>query len=228
MLSNLFRRRPRPRTVVHAGSLLLRRRAGLESLRRYLRVPREREVFLVHQGQVPLREVAQDAGVMDISLEASARQEADAAAEMAVALGARRLVFTIDDPAVSRPDGRPVGEITVHEAERLARAPGLRPKVRAKLQAACAAIRHGLSMVRIGDPPALTRGEATTVVPDPTAPAALHELPQFVSPRSMGVPALAASALATAETDSAADPLALPWNRLRGEGVASAGALPAA
>lgn len=193
MLSNLFRRRPRPRTVVHAGSLLIRRKSGLQALRRYLNVPREREIFLVHKGQVPLREVAQEAGVTDISLEASSRQEADAAVEMAIALGARRLVYTIDEPAVSGPDGEPVGEIGVREAERLARQPGVRPKIRAKLRAACAAIRHGVSLVRIGDPPSLTKGEATTVVPEVSVPAALLERPPLVPLREQGVGATLAA-----------------------------------
>jgi hypothetical protein len=205
--------------VVHAGPLILRRKSGLQALRRYLRVPREREVFLVHQGQVPFRELAHDAGVMDISLEASSRQEADAAAEMAVALGARRLVFAIDDPAVSRPDGERVGEITVDEAERLAHQPDLRPKIRAKLRAGCAAIRHGVSLVRIGDPPALTKGEATTLVPNASAAEAMREQMPPRAPRApAAAAALARPALAAAPRDgmsATATPLDLPWNRLR-------------
>ena len=63
-----FPKRARPRTVVHAGPLLLRRDGGTRALRRYLRIPRKREVFLIHHGQERLEDVAREAGVTDISV----------------------------------------------------------------------------------------------------------------------------------------------------------------
>jgi hypothetical protein len=168
ILSTFFPKHPKPRTVVHAGPLLMKRTGGVGALRRYLRIPRRREVFLIHQGQTRLREVARAAGVTDIALDSAAKQDANAATEMALALGARRLDFTIDEPALTRPSGGALRELSLNEAERLARNPEVRPRIRAKLRAGCAALRHGISRVRIGDPPALAKDEATTLVVDPT------------------------------------------------------------
>lgn len=172
LLPTFFPKRARPRTVVHAGPLLLKRSGGESSLRRYLRIPRRREVFLVHHGEESLREVAKQAGVTDIAVDAPERQEANAATEMALALGARRLDFTIDEPAVSAADGDALGEISVREAEILARDPNLRPRIRAKLRAGCAALREGVARVRIGDPVALARDRATVLLPDARLPLA--------------------------------------------------------
>lgn len=177
-LSTFFPKHARPRTVVHAGPLLLRRSGGERSLRRYLRIPRRREVFLVHHGQESLREVAEQAGVTDIAVDASERQEANAATEMALALGARRLDFTIDQPTVSGPDGTAVREIRVREAEALARHPNVRPRIRAKLRAGCAALRKGMARVRIGNPGALTRDQATVVFPEAALPSSDRVLPR--------------------------------------------------
>jgi hypothetical protein len=151
LLSTFFPRHPKPRTLVHAGPLLMERAGGLRALGRYLRIPRRREVFLVHHGQKPLRSVAQDAGVPDITIRSHAvEDDAAATAEMALALGARRLDNTIDEPGVKRPNGELLREITLTEAAALARSPEVRPKIRAKLRAGCAALRNGMSRVRIG------------------------------------------------------------------------------
>lgn len=176
MLSTFFPKHPRPRTVVHAGPLLLTREGGIGALRLYLRIPRRREIFLIHEGQEPLRDAAEDAGVTDIALDTAAGREtnageANATTEMALALGARSLDFAIDEPSVSHPrSGDPLREITLNEAESLARNPELRPRIRGKLRAGCAALRHGVSRVRIGDPRALARGQATVLLPDATVP----------------------------------------------------------
>jgi hypothetical protein len=177
LLSTFFPKHPRPRTVVHAGPLLVKRTGGIRALRRYLRIPRRREVFLVHPGQEPLRDVAKETGVTDIALETSAKQDANAATEMALALGARRLDFTIDEPGVSPTNGEPLREITLKQAERLALSPEVRPKIRAKLRAGAAALRQGVSRVRIGNPAALTRDQATTLIPDVSLPVGARERP---------------------------------------------------
>jgi hypothetical protein len=169
LLSMFFPRHSRPRTVVHAGPLLLKRPGGARSLRRYLRMPRKREVFLVHHGQKPLRAIAREAGVTDIAVDTSEREEARVATEMALALGARRLDFTIDEPGVRGPTGDPLREIDASAAESLARDPNIRPRIRVKLRAGCAALREGVARVRIGDPAALARDEATVLLPDAKA-----------------------------------------------------------
>lgn len=206
LLSTFFPKHPRPRTVVHAGPLLAKRAGGLRALRRHLRIPRRREVFLVHQGQESLRDLAKETGVTDITLETSTTQDANAATEMALALGARRLDFTIDERGVSRPNGQPLREITVNQAESLARSPGVRPKIRAKLRAGCAALRHGVSRVRIGDPSALTKDQATTLVPDPSVPLAARGHPH----RDSG------AGEARAEAPSPQSPAVLARRGLRG------------
>lgn len=176
-LSTLFPQRPRPRTVIHAGALLMKQSGGVRALRRYLRAPRGREVFLVHRGQEPLRDVAQNAGVPDITLEAPAGRDANAAAEMALGLGARRLDFTIDAPALSGPEGERLREIGVSEAEAMARRAEVRPTIRAKLNAGCAALRNGVARVRFGDPEALAKQQATVVLPDLGAAGEVRLLP---------------------------------------------------
>jgi len=132
-------------------------------------------VILLHDGHEPLHEAALDAGVTDISLESPARNEANAAAEMTLALGARRLDFSIDESGVSRPGGDPLREISVREAESLAGNPNVRPRIRAKLAAGVTALRKGVERVRIGDPTALARDMATVVVLDPDIPISSHE-----------------------------------------------------
>lgn len=225
-LSTFFPKHARPRTVVHAGPLLLRRDGGERALRRFLRVPRKRELFLVHHGQAPLHHVAKEAGVTDITVDASAKEEADCATEMALALGARRLDFTIDEPCVVAPDGSPLREIDVREAERLAADPEVRPRIRAKLRAGCSALRNGVTRVRIGDPPALTRGRATVLRPDLSA-ARQTSAPLPRGARSGGAPRVAAREPCAAATGrrhyrvgvSCEEPYASlhsAWWRLRG------------
>lgn len=172
LLPTFFPKHARPRTVVHAGRLVLKRPDGPGLLRRYLRRPRRRELFLVHKGQEPLRDAALDAGVTDIALDAPARDEANATAELALALGARRLDFSIDEPGVPGPDGEALERVSLSEAEALVRDPQLRPRIRAKLRAGCEALRQGVKRVRIGDPGALATDRATELVPDSAIPLA--------------------------------------------------------
>lgn len=158
----------RPRTAVHAGPMVLDKDRGPEQLERYLAGADERKMFLVHHGQPRLRTVAREAGVEDVRLnDRRPRPEAERATEMAIALGAEEIEFTIDRPALENDVGRPIQEMTAHEAERLAADPSRRPEVRAKLRAACEALRRGMRRVRIGNPSALSRDRATVIVPDP-------------------------------------------------------------
>ncbi len=164
-------RRSRPRDVVHAGPLLMGRADGAGALRRYLTLPRRRDVFLVHAGQERLRATAAEAGVDDIPLAAeSAEQEARAAGDKAVALGARSLDFAIAESAVVSPNGEALREITTLEASALAANPRVRPRIRAKLRAGVAAMCEGVSQVRIGSPAALATDHATRLVPEPSIP----------------------------------------------------------
>jgi len=159
--SSILPARPRPRTVVHAGPLVLRRPRGRSLLERYLRAPRKREVFLLHSGQDELREAAKYAGVVDIALDTPAKHEATEAAEVAIALGARRIDFTIDEPRIVTPDGEERHELSLIEAEALSHNPRVRPRIRAKLRAGCSALRRGMRHVRIGAPEALIDDCAT-------------------------------------------------------------------
>lgn len=218
LLPIFFPRDRSPRTVVHAGPLLMKRPGGVRALRRFLRIPRQREVFLVHQGQESLHDVAKETGVTDISLESTAKQDANAATEMACALGARRLDFAIDDTGVSGRDGEPLREISVSEAESLARHPEVRPRIRAKLRAGCEALRQGMLRVRIGDPLALAKDEATVLVPDPTVLVEMQEETQEFS-------APARVAAIGHAIEEPANPLRDPWWRLHGgrSGAAESG-----
>ncbi len=169
-LATFFPRPPRPRPVVPAGPLLIDRPDELGGLRRYLRSPRQRELFLLHQGEAPLRRVADEVGVVDITLSDATGDDADdgarEAAEMALALGAERLDFAIDEPGVADAEGLIVRALTPTQAEIMAHRAEIRPRIRAKLRAGAAALRLGASRVRIGSPSALKRDRATELVPD--------------------------------------------------------------
>lgn len=155
------------RAVVHAGPLLLERREGPHALSRYLERDDRRDLYLVHRGQPFLRTLAREAGVPDLRVVPDeAHDEAERTAELALELGAETLEFTIDRPALTTDSGRAIGEMTLREAERYAGRDGLRPRIRAKLLAACDALRRGVQRVRIGDPTALLRGRATLILPD--------------------------------------------------------------
>lgn len=178
LLPTLFPDRKRPRTVVHAGPLLLERPGGVGALRRFLRVPRRREVLLVHYDHHDggsLRSAARDAGVVDIALGSpppdEVHEEALGVVEMALALGARCLDFTIGEPGVRGRGRGPLEEISLSEAESMERDPRVPARIRAKLGAGCEAMRHGVARVRIGDPVALTADRATRLVRDPGAAA---------------------------------------------------------
>ena len=156
-----------PRTVVHAGPILLDETDGVDSLERYLARPSERELFLVHNGRPLLRQVAHDAGVSDIKVDpVQSAPEAEKAADMAVAIGARDLEFMIDRPALKNVTGQYIRQFTLHEAESYACDPTLRQEIRRKIWAGCDALRRGLERVRIGNPRSLARGRATEILPD--------------------------------------------------------------
>ncbi len=165
------RRRPRarpPRTVVHAGPLVLARDGAPRGLERYLEREEDRELILLFGGQPTLREIARESGVNAVKLEqASRRQEDASAADMAIALGAEQLEFAIDEPCLRSDTGRPIRELTVYEAREYAADARVPTRIRAKLDAGCSAIERGLSKVRIGHPAALDRERATIVFPDP-------------------------------------------------------------
>jgi len=159
---------PESMTFVHAGPVVLRERSALASLRHYLRVCAEDRLVLVHRGRAELHAAAERAEVPEIELdkiEASLDENA-AAAELAVELGATSVEFAIDRPGLSRPGGRRIQELTVREAERLARTAALPERIRRKLLAAANAVRRGLLYARIGGPLALLRNSATVVYPD--------------------------------------------------------------
>ena len=157
-----------PCKVVHAGSMLLGRDNGSSALGRYLARFSHRPTFLVHHGQPTLARAAREAGVEDLEIEPiDTRREDDYAAEMAVVLEARELEFTIDRPSLKNIVGNPIGELTLHEAERLAEEPTLRRAIRDKLLAACDALRRGVDRVRFGTPMSLLRNRATVILPDP-------------------------------------------------------------
>lgn len=178
------------RTVVHAGPLLLDGTSGANSLERYLSRSRRGEVFLVHHGQPELRGAAHEAGVQDIKVdEADAQPEAEAAAHMALALGAHELEYTIDRPALKTVTGTPIQEITAHEAEVFARDVSIRRPIRNKIRAACRALQRGLQRVRIGSPSALARNRATVIVPDPPTALGAELVPKTSPDRDATGPA---------------------------------------
>ena len=157
-----------PRTVVHAGPLVLARDDATMRLERYLDREADRELILIHHGQATLQEIAREAGVNAVRLESVSREsEERAAADMAIALGAEQLEFAIDEPCLRDDSGRPVRELTAYEAKAYAADTRLPTPIRSKLQAGCSALDRGLTQVRIGHPAALDRERATIVFPDP-------------------------------------------------------------
>lgn len=166
-MQNLIPMKRNQRTVVHAGPMLLDEEHGSDALETYLARPRERELFLVHDGRPVLRKVAQEAGVADIKMRASEdAPQAEKAADLAVALGAEDLEYMIDRPALKNVVGSFIREITLHEAESYACDPTLRQSIRRKIWAGCTALRRGVDRVRIGNPISLARGRATVIVHD--------------------------------------------------------------
>ena len=163
-------RRPRsrpPRTLVHAGPLVLARDGATSGLGRYLEREEDRELILLHRGQTAYREIARDTGVNAIRIEdLQAQEEELAAADMAIALGAEELEFAIDEPCLRNDAGRPIRELTTYEARAYAADARLPTRIRAKIDAGCSALERGLARVRIGHPAALDRERATTVFPD--------------------------------------------------------------
>lgn len=157
-----------PRTVVHAGPLVLSEDDARSSLGHYLGQDETRHLVLVHHGQPALRAAARAAGIEDIKVDQiEDRPEDEFAADMAVAISARELEFTIDRPALKNSYGHLIGELTLHEAEVLAADRTLRHAIREKLVAGCDALRRGVGRIRIGSPNSLRRNRATVITPDP-------------------------------------------------------------
>lgn len=88
----------------------------------------------------------------------------DAAAAVAVALGADELFFMADVPAVLDRDGAPIGTITPDEAQALIADGTAAGGMAAKLEAGLLAVAKGVGRVRIGDLAALLRGDAGTTL----------------------------------------------------------------
>jgi acetylglutamate kinase len=98
----------------------------------------------------------------------------DAAAAIAVALGAAELFFLADVPAVLDAAGAPIPVIP-REGIATAIADGVATGgMAAKLEAARAALDGGVPLVRIGDRAALVDGRGTSIVPAATPAPAAH------------------------------------------------------
>ncbi len=92
----------------------------------------------------------------------------DAAAAIAVALGAEELFFMADVPAVLAADRTPIGTVTPDEALTLIADGTAAGGMAAKLEAGLRAVAQGVTRVRIGDLAALPRtGAGTTLVAVP-------------------------------------------------------------
>lgn len=160
---------PEPMTFVHAGPTLLEEPSLVGSLRHYLRrCDDDEQRVLLHAGQPALHAVAEQLDVPEIAIDTEdARLGVDReVSELALELGASSIEFAIDRPALGRPGGRPIRSLTAREAERFARTAALPERIRCKLLAAAAGVRHGLEKARIGAPFALMRDLATVIRPD--------------------------------------------------------------
>jgi acetylglutamate kinase len=92
----------------------------------------------------------------------------DAAAALAVALGAEELFFMADVPGVLRGDGSLIDTITPEQAQLLTATGTAAGGMAAKLEAGVRAVAQGVTRVRIGDLGALPRpGAGTTLVAAP-------------------------------------------------------------
>jgi acetylglutamate kinase len=88
----------------------------------------------------------------------------DAAAAIAVALGAAELFFMADVPAVLDRAGAPIGTVTPDEARALITDGTAVGGMAAKLEAGLVAVAEGVGRVRIGDLAALPRTDAGTTL----------------------------------------------------------------
>lgn len=88
----------------------------------------------------------------------------DAAAALAIALGAQELTFVADVAGVLAPDGRLIRELSTAEAETLIQAGTATGGMVAKLQAAQPALRAGVCCVRIAGLTGLTEAGGGTVL----------------------------------------------------------------
>ncbi|MCU0634687.1 MAG: acetylglutamate kinase [Gemmatimonadaceae bacterium] len=93
----------------------------------------------------------------------------DAAAAIAVALGARELFFLADVPAVLDADKAPIATIAREACQSMIDDGIAVGGMAAKLEAACVALDGGVSVVRIGDRAALVDGRGTAIVPSAVA-----------------------------------------------------------
>ena len=157
--------------VIHAGPLVLERPDGKNALRRYLIAEESERTVLVHPGQEALEDAAARAGVEAICTRHSkAASDEQAATDVALRRGARRLDFTISAAGVRDLHGQLLRWLTLTDADAMSRFGWLDRRLRKKLRAACLAVRRGVGRVRIGSPAALRRDEATELVPDPDVP----------------------------------------------------------
>jgi hypothetical protein len=161
---------PEPMTFVHAGPVLLSTEEAIRSLEQYLWRRRSEDVVLVHGGRSELHAVAEGSGVLEIEIDAPNVERLDEdreTADMAVEIGASSVEYAIDRPALTRPGGAVISELTASEADDLAARATLGERIGSKLRAAASAVRAGVGFARIGGPRALLRDRATVVYPDP-------------------------------------------------------------
>jgi acetylglutamate kinase len=89
----------------------------------------------------------------------------DAAAALAIALGASELFFLADVPAVLDADKTPIATIVHDDVQQWIDSGVAAGGMAAKLEAARQALAGGVGRVRIGDRAALTQGGGTAIVP---------------------------------------------------------------
>ena len=93
----------------------------------------------------------------------------DAAAAIAVALGAKELLLMVDVAGVLDGDRALISSLTLPDAQALVESGVAGGGMAAKLEACEIALRGGVSRVRVGNISSLTRPDAGTVIVDPTA-----------------------------------------------------------